>query len=71
MKTAIFKTNINCDHCIKSVTPYLNEVDNVETWKVDTNTPDKILEVQLDDEDLNSVVNAVTAAGFEIAEVVD
>ncbi len=68
MKSVKFKTNINCGNCIKSVTPFLNELDNVEAWNVDTDNPDKILEVTLDDDDSHSVVNAVKAAGFHIEE---
>lgn len=66
MSTYTFKTNINCGSCIKSVTPFLNELDNVDSWKVDTENPDKILEVELDDEDVQSVVSAVEKAGFKI-----
>lgn len=66
MSTYTFKTNINCGNCIKSVTPFLNELDNVDSWKVDTENPDKILEVELDDEDLQAVVSAVEKAGFKI-----
>lgn len=66
MGTFQFKTNINCGSCIKSVTPFLNELDNVDTWKVDTENPDKILSVELDDENVSSVVDAVKKAGFNI-----
>ncbi|PCI03111.1 MAG: heavy metal-associated protein [Flavobacteriaceae bacterium] len=66
MNTYKFKTNINCGSCIKSVTPFLNDVDNVDLWKVDTDNPEKILEVQLDDTDSQTVINAVKKAGFEI-----
>ena len=66
MSTFQFKTNINCGSCIKSVTPFLNELDNVDTWKVDTENPDKILSVELDDENVSSVVDAVKKAGFNI-----
>lgn len=69
MKTVKFKTNINCGSCIKSVTPFLNELDNVDLWKVDTENPDKILEVQLDDDDDQSVIDAVKRAGYEIEEI--
>ena len=69
MKTVKFKTNINCGNCIKSVTPFLNDLDNVDLWKVNTEHPDKILEVELDDEDSSTVVNAVSKAGFEILEL--
>ena len=66
MKTVKFKTNINCSSCIKSVTPFLNEVDNIDLWKVDTENSDKILEVHLDDDDIKPVEEAVRKAGFEI-----
>lgn len=69
MKKAKFKTNINCGSCIKSVTPFLNDVDNVDLWKVDTENPDKILEVELDDEDTSTVIEAVQKAGFNIEEL--
>lgn len=68
MKTVHYKTNINCGSCIKSVTPFLNELDNVDSWKVDTENPDKILTVELDDEDSEAVVEAVKKAGYEIEE---
>ncbi len=69
MKTLKYKTNINCGNCIKSVTPFLNELDNVDLWKVDTANPDKILEVEIDDEDEKVVFEAVKKAGFEIEKV--
>jgi copper chaperone len=69
MKTVKFKTNINCGSCIKSVTPFLNELDNLDEWKVDTENPAKILEVELDDEDENTVIEAVKKAGFEIEKM--
>jgi copper chaperone len=69
MKTVKFKTTINCDGCIRSVTPFLNELDNVDMWKVDIDDEDKILEVILDDEDKETVTEAVKKAGFEIEEI--
>ena len=69
MKTVKFKTTINCDGCIKSVTPILNDIDNIDTWKVDTNNPDKILEVILDDDNYEIVIETVRKAGFEIEKI--
>ena len=66
METIKFKTNINCGGCLKSVTPHLDELDNVDSWKVDIKNPDKILEVKLEDGNENAVVSAVKKAGFEI-----
>lgn len=64
-----FKTNINCGGCIKSVTPLLNELDNVDNWKVDTENPDKILEIELDNDDTAIILETVKKAGFEIEEI--
>ena len=69
MKTVKYKTNINCSGCLKSVTPFLNELANIDSWKVDTENPDKILEIELEDDNKVLVVDAVKKAGFEIEEV--
>ena len=69
MNTYRFKTNINCGGCVKNVTPYLNELDDVDTWKVDTDNPDKVLEVVLDEGGPEQVEIAVKKAGFRIEMV--
>ena len=69
MKTVKFKTNINCGNCVKSVTPFLNELDNIDLWKVDTDNSDKILEVTIDDDDVESVIASVKSAGFDIEKL--
>jgi len=69
MSKVIFKTNINCNNCIKSVSPFLNELDNIDLWSVDIDNPDKILNVELDDENENAVIEAVKKAGYEIQKI--
>lgn len=68
MKTVQFKTNINCGSCIAAVTPFLNVVDNIDSWKVDTADPEKILEVELEDDNVDAVLNAVRQAGYTIEQ---
>ena len=48
MPTLKFKTNINCSGCIRAVTPMLNGEKAIQTWEVDTASPDKILTVATD-----------------------
>jgi len=36
-----FKTNINCGGCIKSVTPFLNALDDIDAWQVNTEVAEK------------------------------
>jgi len=64
-----FKTNINCSNCVRSVSGFLNEVDGIVRWEVDTAHPDKILTVE-GTAPANAVIAAVEEAGFDINRVV-
>lgn len=65
VKTRKFKTNINCDSCVRNVMPYLNSVSSVTSWEVDTTDKEKILTVHgtFTDEE---VEQAVKDAGFQV-----
>ena len=69
MKTLRFKTNINCGDCIGKVTPYLDGNEHIESWKVDTNNPDKILTVSGDDITPDIVINTINDTGFNAVEI--
>ncbi len=63
MGTSKFKTNIKCGGCVATITPFLNEQQEISRWSVDTTTADKLLTVEgkLSDE---RVVDLVEKAGF-------
>lgn len=61
-----FKTNINCGSCVKSVSGFINEVEAIKNWEVDTDNPDKILTVKGEDLKPEMVVEVVEEAGFDI-----
>lgn len=65
--TKQFKTNINCNNCVRSVTNFLNEVPGVEKWAVDTDNPEKILTVE-GSASSEEIMEAVDDAGFDIEE---
>ena len=65
-----FKTSINCGGCVKSVTPALNKVEGITSWKVDTENPLKILSVESENVNKDTIINAVKSAGFDIEEYV-
>jgi copper chaperone len=72
MNTLQFKTNINCGNCIKSVTPFLNALETVDRWQVNTEVSDKILSVETDEsktEVSQQVMQAVQEAGFRIESI--
>lgn len=64
-----FKTNINCGNCVRSVTPFLNELDSVEHWEVDTEDPEKILTVEGEDGVIEEVIAALKTSGFDAVPV--
>lgn len=68
MKTLKFKTNINCGNCVRAVTGFLNDVQEIEKWEVDTNDPEKILTVQGEKITAEAVIEAVEDAGYEIVK---
>ncbi len=65
MKSYKFKTNINCNGCINSVTPYLNQLESAD-WKVDIQDKRKILEVRSDHVTEKDIMEKVKEAGYEI-----
>ncbi len=69
METLQFKTNINCGGCVAKVTPFLNQLEEVENWKVDTAKADKILTVVGEDLTCELVETTVKQAGFEIEQL--
>lgn len=66
MKALKYKTNINCGGCVSTVTPYLDAVKGIRSWKVATDTKDKLLIVEGDDVQPQEVEDAVREAGFSI-----
>jgi len=66
MTTLKFKTNINCGGCVSTVTPFLNGVDGITEWEVDTNNKDKVLTVVMDTATEQDVIEWVQKAGFKI-----
>ena len=69
METYKFKTNINCGSCVRAVTPHLNKLEGVQEWKVDTDNPDKVLEVKADAADAQAIKNSVEKAGFKAEQL--
>lgn len=68
-QTVQFKTNINCSSCVAKVKPFLDGVEDVCEWNVDTTNREKILTVKTDGDHQAEVMEAVQKAGFKIEVV--
>ena len=71
MKTMQFKTNINCGGCVRGVTPVLNDHKSIKNWKVDLESPDRILTVETDDSVSPAEVSRTVAEAGFTAQPVD
>ena len=71
MKTLKFKTNINCNGCIATVTPSLNQVKGIEKWNVDISNPQKILTVETSDLSEDEIISVVNKAGYNAAKLTE
>ena len=47
MRTLKFKTNIQEINCVERIASYLDNVKDIVTWSIDTNTADQLLTVQV------------------------
>jgi len=64
-----FKTNINCGNCVKRVSPFLDKLEGVNNWKVDTDNPEKILTVESTGATKLEIISAVQKTGFDIESI--
>lgn len=65
MKKAVYKTNINCNMCLSTVTPFLNKSESISEWSVDLASKDRLLTVKGENIDSDQVIELVKEAGFK------
>lgn len=64
-----FKTNINCNGCIATVTPFLNSETDIKNWNVDIQNQYKILTVEGETITKDKIIKRVKEAGFKIEDI--
>jgi len=69
MKILKFKTNIKCDGCISTVSPFLNSTKGIEKWEVDITIPEKILSVTTDNLSAEDIEMILQKAGYKAEEI--
>lgn len=65
MSTLKFKTNIQCENCLSTVKPYLENEAAIEQWEVDLQSQDKILTVNGQDISSQKIRDILQEAGFQ------
>lgn len=69
METHKFKTSLKCNGCINTIKPGIEQIQGIQEWKVDLESPDKILEINSDSDITDQVLESVKKAGFQISRL--
>jgi copper chaperone len=69
MKTIQFKTNIKCSGCIAKVSPELNKTVGRDNWKVDLESPDKVLTISDEEVNETGVQEALAKVGYKAEKI--
>lgn len=70
MEILKFKTNIKCNGCIVTVTPFLNKTVGEHNWEVDLQSPEKTLTVKTDDTTKEGkVIQSLQEAGYKAEKI--
>jgi len=65
-KMLTFKSNIKCGGCVSIVGPYLDGAEGIISWKVDTEVPEKTLQLEVEGMDEHDIQSLVKKAGFDL-----
>ncbi len=69
MKKFVFETSIKCGNCLRSVSPILNSMVEIDTWSVDLEHQNHLLTIE-GEVDANEIVDKLANIGFS-AKVCD
>ncbi len=69
METIQFKTNLKCSGCVSKITSVLNSMETIEKWSVDLESPDKVLEIEAEEDISDEVIESIKKAGYDISQL--
>ena len=73
MQTFKFKTSLKCNGCVNAIKPYMDAIKGIESWKVDLDSTDKIVEVvftEVSDEKItDAVIKGIKQAGYSVEKI--
>ncbi len=74
MQTLRFKTDLKCAGCMYAIKPYMDALEGIESWNVDLESKEKIVEVVTKtaskEEIKKAIEDAISEAGYS-AELVN
>lgn len=68
-KTLSYKTNIKCNGCIATITPFFDTNKAIKKWYVDLESADRILTIELENEEASNIESLIKEAGYEAESI--
>jgi len=65
MQTLKFKTSLKCNGCVSNLKPYLDGIKEVQSWNIDLNHADKILEVNGENISAEEILEKLKPSGYQ------
>jgi copper chaperone len=69
MTTLRFKTNVKCNNCIQTVTPFLTGIKEIKEWSVDLTSPERVLTVEEIELMPSEIISALNQAGYKAEQI--
>lgn len=69
MATLQFKTNIKCNGCISSVTPFLSGIKEIKEWKINLNSSERTLTVEGIELNPAVIISVLEKAGYKAEQI--
>lgn len=69
MSTYKFKTNMSCSGCVSKIEKFLNAEKDILKWEVDLTSPDKVLTIEADKLDPNTIPPLLLKAGYKAEQI--
>lgn len=60
----LFKTTLFCEHCVATLSPFLNQELSIDTWEIDLKGEEKLLKVE-GDISPEKIQDLLKEAGFQ------
>jgi copper chaperone len=65
MQTLKFKTSLKCNGCKNNLHPYLDNIKEVLSWNIDLDHPDKILEINVENINIEHLLEKLKPSGYQ------
>jgi copper chaperone len=69
MEELRFKTNLKCNGCVNIISKGFEKIHEILVFKVNLDSPDKVLEITATADVTNRVIESVKKAGYEISRL--